>query len=76
MALLSNRIRGCIVGGALGDAIGLFTEFMDCLECQAQYGIGPKFKLVPPTPRGFQRMLMDQHRASFEEGSWTDGTSV
>ena len=69
-----DRIRGCIVGGALGDAVGLFTEFFDAQSARDQYGSNPRFKLRPPIPEGYQRMLMDSHRAGFEEAGWTDDT--
>jgi ADP-ribosylglycohydrolase len=72
--LTHDRIRGCIVGGALGDAIGLFTEFFDANRAKHQYGSNPRFKFLPPIPEGYQRMVMDHHRAGFEEGGWTDDT--
>jgi ADP-ribosylglycohydrolase len=70
----NNKLRGCIVGGALGDAIGLFTEFLSAQQSRDQYGPNPRFKLRPPAPPGFQTMFMDRHRAVFEEAGWTDDT--
>ena len=36
--LLSDRIRRLVFGGALGDAIGLSTEFMSQTEVAERYG--------------------------------------
>ena len=35
---LSDRIRGCLVGGAAGDALGYPVEFMTRKQILAQYG--------------------------------------
>eukprot|EP00729_Bicosta_minor_P024380 gene24380-15013_t len=36
--ILADRIRGCIFGCALGDAVGLATEFMSAEEARLKYG--------------------------------------
>jgi ADP-ribosylglycohydrolase len=41
-----DRLRGCIVGGALGDAIGLFTEFFTAERSVEIYGQEPRFTLI------------------------------
>lgn len=71
-----SRIRGCIVGGALGDAIGLFTEFLNREGAIGHYGTNPRFSLSPDDDRNpeFVTMFMDRHRAMFEEGGFTDDT--
>ncbi|PVG02450.1 ADP-ribosylglycohydrolase [Serendipita vermifera] len=74
IGVINNRVRGCIVGGALGDAVGLFTEFMSSGEARQHYGDNPKFKLRPPAPAGYKTMHMDRHRGIFDEAGWTDDT--
>ncbi|KAG8832653.1 hypothetical protein FRC17_000920 [Serendipita sp. 399] len=73
---LNDRVRGCLVGGALGDAIGLFCEFFDSQRAKELYGENPKFKLRPPAPPGsnYKVMHIDRHRGAFEEAGWTDDT--
>lgn len=69
-----SRLRGCILGGAIGDAIGLFTEFLPQSECVRLYGPSPRFSLLQPPPAGYTAMHMDRHRAVFEPSGWTDDT--
>lgn len=69
-----SKIRGCIVGGALGDTVGLFTEFLSASQSVSHYGPTPRFSLVSPAPPGFKTTLLDRHRCMFEEGAWTDDT--
>lgn len=71
-----DRIRGTILGGALGDAVGLFTEFMSRREATSIYGPNPKFKLKPPVPEGFQGVHLDYHRTLFDRGDFTDDTDL
>jgi ADP-ribosylglycohydrolase len=33
-----NRVRGCMIGGAVGDALGYEVEFDDILEIRNRYG--------------------------------------
>jgi ADP-ribosylglycohydrolase len=49
-----DRLRGCLFGGALGDTIGLFTEFLSAERARDIYGAEPVFTLLPrPTiPNG------------------------
>ena len=69
-----SRLKGCILGGAIGDAIGLFTEFLPKIECIRLYGPSPRFSLVRPPPAGYAVMHMDRHRAVFDPSGWTDDT--
>jgi ADP-ribosylglycohydrolase len=43
---LSDRIRGCALGGAIGDALGAPIEFQSLTQIQSLYG-----------PGGLDRML-------------------
>ncbi|ODA77236.1 hypothetical protein RJ55_06863 [Drechmeria coniospora] len=68
---LHDRIIGCLFGSALGDAIGLYTEFLSA-EVSAKSYPERRFVLAPPseaTP--FRR---DSHRGPHEPGEWTDDT--
>ena len=35
----TSRFRGCLLGGAVGDALGAPVEFMDLAEIRARFGI-------------------------------------
>jgi ADP-ribosylglycohydrolase len=63
-----DKIFGTILGSALGDTIGLYTEFLPATLAANCYPDG-KFTLQPPTPiRG------DSHRDRFDVAAWTDDT--
>jgi hypothetical protein len=53
-----DRIYGCIIGSALGDTIGLYTEFMPKHECERIYK-DRKFQLVEPATE----LYADGHRS-------------
>ncbi|KAL6891788.1 ADP-ribosylglycohydrolase-like protein [Trichoderma longibrachiatum] len=68
---MHDRIVGCLFGSALGDAIGLYTEFLSGETARLSY-LSHKFILSPPseaTP--FRR---DAHRDPNVPGEWTDDT--
>lgn len=68
-ATLEDRIVGTLIGSALGDAVGLYTEFLTKEQAQAAYPSG-EFSLLPnATP--FKR---DFHRLKHRNGEWTDDT--
>jgi ADP-ribosylglycohydrolase len=67
-ATLHDRILGTLVGSALGDAVGLYTEFLKAPRAAAEYP-SRRFSLAPPTP--FAR---DMHRLKHQLGEWTDDT--
>lgn len=60
---LVDKIVGCIYGAAIGDAIGLSTEFLLPDECSFHY---------KSDEIGFDHMIMDKHRSKWEKGDWTD----
>lgn len=56
-----DKIYGCIIGSALGDAIGLYTEFLPRHACAAIYKSG-KFSFVDPITESYA----DSQRLCFE----------
>eukprot|EP00404_Azadinium_spinosum_P029611 CAMPEP_0180558020 /NCGR_PEP_ID=MMETSP1037_2-20121125/1489_1 /TAXON_ID=632150 /ORGANISM="Azadinium spinosum, Strain 3D9" /LENGTH=616 /DNA_ID=CAMNT_0022574295 /DNA_START=20 /DNA_END=1866 /DNA_ORIENTATION=+ len=63
---LADRVQGVIWGAALGDAVGLATEFMKKEEAVANYK-EPHF--LSPGSR-----VQDKHRSRWAPGDWTDDT--
>lgn len=61
---LIDKILGCIYGGAIGDAIGLSTEFMPTILANFYYD----------EPLNYKDKVHDSHRSSWIEGDWTDDT--
>jgi ADP-ribosylglycohydrolase len=68
-SVVHDKVIGTIFGSALGDAIGLYTEF---LSKELAFKAYPtmKFSLVEPTTP-FRK---DGHRNKFSLRSWTDDT--
>jgi ADP-ribosylglycohydrolase len=69
-ATLHDRTVGVLVGSALGDAIGLYTEFLSGAAAAAAYP-SRRFILAGGQVTPFK---VDLHRASKETGHWTDDT--
>ena len=65
-AELRDKICGLIWGAALGDAVGLSTEFMQKAEAARTY---PNPDLLSPASR-----CEDKHRKRWLQGDWTDDT--
>lgn len=65
-----DKLKGCIYGAAIGDAIGLATEFFTKEEAKQLYGIGP---IAFGTDKGYA-FYADSHRLRCDEGEWTDDT--
>lgn len=62
-----ENLKGVIFGQAVGDALGLGTEFMSRKEVLRNY------------PGGFARyeqIVQDSHRSRWKPGEWTDDTDM
>ncbi|KAH7066647.1 ADP-ribosylglycohydrolase-domain-containing protein [Paraphoma chrysanthemicola] len=68
-AAVLDKIYGCIVGSALGDTIGLYTEFLTKAQSAEIYA-SKEFCLVEPATE----LYLDNHRTRFEPCAWTDDT--
>ena len=62
---IKNKIKGLIYGQAIGDALGLGTEFMSKSEVRAKY---------PNGLTNYDQIFQDKHRSRWGKGSWTDDT--
>jgi ADP-ribosylglycohydrolase len=60
-----DKIKGVIFGQAIGDALGLGTEFLS----KEQVG-----ELYPNGYNDYSQMVRDKHRKRWDVGSWTDDT--
>ncbi len=63
----SNKIKGLIFGQAIGDALGLGTEFLSKDQIAQYYPNGYHF---------YDQIIQDKHRSRWEKGSWTDDTDM
>lgn len=75
-ATLQDRIHGMMIGSAIGDTIGLYTEFMTKAQAENAYPrsnpqLQPDFRLDPNNTTSFH---MDGHRSWFVPRHWTDDT--
>lgn len=62
-----DKIYGTIFGQAIGDALGLGTEFLSKTEIREKYPDGLK---------EYSQIIRDYHRAKFQPGSWSDDTDM
>lgn len=67
MDQLLDRIKGTIYGQAIGDALGLGTEFMDDDDMAWKYPTGLTH---------YSEIYQDRHRRRWEKGDWTDDTDM
>lgn len=60
-----DKIKGVIFGQAIGDALGLATEFMSKSEVKKAY---------PNGITSYSDIQQDEHTSRWEKGDWTDDT--
>ena len=64
---IKNNIYGTLFGQAIGDALGLGTEFMTKAEAREKY---------PDGLTEYSQIIRDYHRAKFQPGMWSDDTDM
>lgn len=62
-----DRFRGCLYGQAIGDALGLGTEFMIDEDIAWKYPHGLQY---------YKQIYQDRHRKRWKIGDWTDDTDM
>lgn len=64
---IKDRMLGCLYGQAIGDALGLGSEFMDKDEVRKNY---------PAGLTNYDHIIQDAHRRRWKKGAWTDDTDM
>ncbi|MDE5806315.1 MAG: ADP-ribosylglycohydrolase family protein [Paramuribaculum sp.] len=64
---IKNRMKGCLYGQAVGDALGLGSEFMSKEECKITY---------PDGLTQYGQIVQDAYRRRWPKGAWTDDTDM
>ena len=64
---INERFLGTIFGQAVGDALGLSTEFMSKQEVDRFY---------PNGIEDYSQIVRDDHRRRWHRGDWTDDTDM
>lgn len=64
---IKDRMLGCLYGQAVGDALGLGSEFLSKEEVNRYYPDGLK---------RYDQIIQDAHRRRWAKGAWTDDTDM
>lgn len=64
---IKEKMFGCLYGQAIGDALGLGSEFMSKDEVLKNYPDGLK---------NYDQIIQDAHRRRWAKGAWTDDTDM
>lgn len=64
---IKDKFYGALFGQAIGDALGLGTEFMTKTEAKEIYPDGLK---------EYSQIIRDYHRSKFQQGMWSDDTDM
>ncbi len=67
LELVKNKMLGCLYGQAIGDALGLGSEFMNKNEVSRNYPAGLS---------RYNQIVQDAHRRRWKKGAWTDDTDM
>lgn len=65
--MVKDKIRGVLFGQAIGDALGLGTEFLTKQEVNRFY---------PNGLTDYDQIIQDYHRKRWIKGAWTDDTDM
>ena len=65
--IIEDKMLGCLYGQAIGDALGLGSEFMNKDEVSKNYPAGLS---------RYDQIVQDAHRRRWEKGAWTDDTDM
>jgi ADP-ribosylglycohydrolase len=60
-----DKVKGVFFGQAIGDALGLGSEFMSKDQVQQHYS---------PLLHSYHQIIRDKHRSRWSQGDWTDDT--